>query len=158
MNSSNNKIIFNKISKAEEDTNSLAIEFAEFIKNTYQEKGSIVIYLDGNLGLGKTTFVRFFLRALGYIGFVKSPTFTIVESYEIPELNNFKVHHFDLYRLSDPEELEYIGIDEYFENSISFIEWPCHGEGFIRYSDYNIKISIEKQENQHVRNYVITKN
>lgn len=157
MNSLSNKIIFNKISQSEEDTKSLAIEFAKFIDNIYQKKGSIVIYLDGNLGLGKTTFVRFFLQALGYEGFVKSPTFTIVESYDVSNIRNIKIHHFDLYRLSDPEELEYIGIDEYFENSISFIEWPCHGEGFIKQPDFLINISKFQKDSEFVRNFKIIK-
>lgn len=156
MNSSKNKVIFNTISKSEEDTKNLAIEFANYIESIYQDNKSIVIYLDGNLGLGKTTFVRFFLQALGYEGFVKSPTFTIVESYEIDKLKNCKIHHFDLYRLSDPEELEYIGIDEYFENSISFIEWPCHGTGFIKKPDLNIQITSSKEGAEVLRTFNIT--
>lgn len=85
----------------------------------------LMIYLNGDLGVGKTTFVRAVLSRLGYQDRVKSPTYTIVESYQV---GAYEVHHFDLYRLADPEELFYLGLEDYFtKQSIAFIEWPEKG-------------------------------
>lgn len=97
-----------------------------------------VVYLRGELGTGKTTLVRGALRALGHQGPVKSPTFTLVESYNFPQL---EVHHFDLYRISDPEELQCIGMREYFQKTaICFIEWPEKGNTGIPAATLEIQI------------------
>src|SRR5262245_22875149 len=92
-------------------------------------KGGAVIFLSGPLGAGKTTLTRGFLRGLGYQHKVKSPTFTLIEPYEIA---GRKIFHFDFYRLKDPHELEYIGLEDYFlPDTICLIEWPEKGTAFL---------------------------
>lgn len=98
-----------------------------------------VVYLQGNLGMGKTTLCRAIIQGFGWKGAVKSPTYTLVESYQ---LNGFELNHFDLYRISDAEELEFIGIDDFFsDNSLNLIEWPGNGAGVLPKPDLIIEIN-----------------
>lgn len=121
----------------EKETEDKAKNFASLIKGF---KNSLLINLIGNLGAGKTTFVRGLIQELGFDEFVKSPTFTIVESYES---DNLKVFHFDLYRIEDDRELQAIGVEDYLteENTITLVEWPEKSKRYFNNPDYIIELN-----------------
>ena len=102
-----------------------------------------VFYLDGPLGAGKTVLARGYIRELGFIGPVKSPTFTLVEPYDV---GGVVLNHFDLYRLNDPRELEFIGIEDYFSSGANVIvEWAEKGVGFLPIPDLYISLDYLSQ-------------
>ena len=121
----------------EKETEDKAKNFVSLIKGF---KNSLLINLIGNLGAGKTTFVRGLIQELGFDEFVKSPTFTIVESYES---DNLKVFHFDLYRIEDDKELQAIGVEDYLteENAITLVEWPEKSKRYFNNPDYIIELN-----------------
>lgn len=120
-----------------DDMEALGATFASVIE------GGGVLFLHGPLGAGKTTWARGFLHARGHAGAVKSPTYTLVESYPLVDGT---VHHFDLYRLSDPEELEYMGVRDYFaDGMLCLVEWPERGAGILEGADIALTLAYFDQ-------------
>lgn len=130
------------ILKDETDTQRLANALAKT-----NPAGSL--WLSGDLGVGKTTFTRYLLRELGHTGAVKSPTYTLVEPYNI---KGKPMYHADLYRLNDPEELDFIGFFEYFDepNSLVVIEWASRAETVLPKPDITINITRKADESRVV--------
>lgn len=104
-----------------------------------------IVYLNGDLGAGKTTFTRGLLRGMGHTGTVKSPTYAIVESYTLPEIT---INHFDLYRFSTAEEWEDAGLDDLTPNSLCLIEWAQQGSDYVPAPDYIIEFTHQDNGRQ----------
>ena len=124
-----------------------------FSKNLLEKNlsRSIIVFLEGNLGAGKTTFTKGLMKGLGYKELVKSPTYNLVEIHETEKL---KVFHFDLYRINEPRELTEIGIGEYLEeeNSICIFEWPENAQSLLPQPDYTIEIEHSDDKQLDKRN------
>lgn len=122
-----------------QDTKKLGCFLANCLQD-YAKKQRLIVYLEGELGVGKTTLMKSILQNLGYTKTTKSPSYSLVEPYSWNEIN---LYHFDLYRLSEPDELEYIGVRDYFsENAWNFIEWANHGFGIIPNADICINLNF----------------
>lgn len=143
------------ILKSEDDTQRFAERLAQ---------ADIVgsVWLSGDLGAGKTTLTRYWLRALGHEGAVKSPTYTLVEPYNLDckgeaDRKVQRVYHADLYRLQDPEELSFIGFEEYLEDeqALIIIEWASRGEDYLPEPLMTINIHVTHHDGQEVRQVVI---
>jgi len=119
----------------EQATEQFGVSLAKLIE------APLVVYLEGELGAGKTRLARAILHGLGHKGNVKSPTYTLVEPYTLDAMRCF---HFDLYRLADPMELDFMGIRDYFENDcLCLIEWPEKGRGMIEKADLDVLMTYQ---------------
>ncbi len=109
---------------------------------------AFLLTLEGDLGAGKTAFSQGFIQALLPNARVKSPTFSLIESYPLDQLT---LHHLDLYRLQDPEELEYLGLRDLFWHSICLIEWASRGEGWLPIADCAIQIVSLENDRREIK-------
>lgn len=137
------------ITSNENETMAAGGELAKEILRIQSDR-SIIIFLEGELGAGKTTLTKGILKGFDYQELVKSPTYNLVE---IHETKNYKVFHFDLYRISNPIELEEIGIDEYLKESgsVSIFEWPKNGEAVLPSPDFHVQISYKDTDQNNKR-------
>ena len=138
------KIILNSLEETKKIASEIANQITLISKNTAK-----IIFLRGDLGVGKTTLVKEILRFYGLLESVTSPTFTIIEPYFI---GNKKIYHMDLYRIESRKELEVLGIEEYSNesNSIIFVEWPERGDGFFNECDLEIQLNHLKENSREL--------
>ena len=103
-----------------------------------------LVFLHGDLGAGKTTLVRGYLRSLGHEGAVKSPTYTLLETYDLPGAREaITVYHFDFYRIVDPRELGYMGIDELVgAPAVKLVEWPTNAGDRLPKPDMEVRLAV----------------
>jgi tRNA threonylcarbamoyladenosine biosynthesis protein TsaE len=121
--------------KDHEATEQLAIMLAKVMPK------NMIVYLYGDLGAGKSTFARAFIQALGFKGSVKSPTYTLLEVYQYDD-DKYALH-MDLYRIAEPEEVDYLALESYEKSAtVTLIEWPEKGEGFIPLPDIKVFFSM----------------
>ena len=111
-------------------------------------KSPALLFLRGDLGMGKTTFARGFIQSRGHKGSVKSPTYALVEPYE---LEGELLYHFDLYRLCDPEELELMGIRDYLADSTVLVEWPERGGRLLPQPDLQLFFDSDSTTSEGLR-------
>ena len=142
------------VTSNENETIAAGEELAQEISKIIADR-SIVIFLEGELGAGKTTFTKGILKGFKYKELVKSPTYNIVE---IHETDKYRVFHFDLYRISEPIELEEIGIEEYLKElkSVSIFEWPKNGEAALPPPDFHVQISYKDTDQNSKRELSIS--
>lgn len=144
--------VFKQHCRQEADCANLAKKLAASISGFIGQNplGHLNISMVGNLGAGKTTFARYLIQALGYVGKVKSPTYTLCELYPL-KVNNidFTAHHFDLYRMHDSREWQEAGFAEYFDiPGFCLIEWPEKAEGTLPPFDIQIELLAGADENE----------
>ena len=157
---------FTQHCRQEADTTALAQQLGLSLSYFFQvdQNAHLNISLEGDLGAGKTTFARHLIQALGYVGRVKSPTYTLCEPYPIliqngdpPTMANITAYHFDLYRMRDQLEWQEAGFAEYFdEPGFCLVEWPEKAEGTL--PAFDIQIHLEAGDNENERGITIGAN
>lgn len=111
------------------------------------------VYLEGVMGVGKTTLTKSILSGLGYQGAVTSPTYNLVQEYEVEQ---GRVYHMDLYRVQDPSELEFLALEDLWGDNVLFlVEWPRNGAGWLRPADFQIDLSIFYHHEQKKRKIIL---
>ena len=155
---------FSQHCRQEADTAALAQRFSEGLGQFLIDNPNshLNISLEGELGAGKTTFARYLIQGMGYVGRVKSPTYTLCEPYPLTLEARAKgtkiglmAHHFDLYRMRSPLEWQEAGFAEYFDvPGLCLIEWPEKAEGSL--PEFDIQIELNSGHQDEERNIILT--